>query len=94
MIVVGAGLVGSLCAVMLAHKGYKVTMFERYGDIRQVPAQLPASAQLYLWQIPSLGRSINLSVTSRGLRAIRALGGSLYDDVLALTTKVLACCML
>jgi len=73
MIVVGAGLVGSLCAVMLAHKGYKVTMFERYGDIRS---------------IPSLGRSINLSVTSRGLRAIRALGGSLYDDVLALTTKV------
>merc|ERR1711865_359527 len=73
MVIVGAGLVGALCAVMLAQKGFKVTMFERYGDIRQ---------------IPSLGRSINLSVTSRGLRAIRALGGSLYDEVLALTTKV------
>ena len=33
----------------------KVTMYERYPDIRG---------------IPSVGRSINLSVTSRGLRAV------------------------
>ena len=89
LVVLGAGLVGSLCATLLAQKGYKcgrllpdgswlsvgrrVHLFERYGDIRS---------------IPSLGRSINLSVTSRGLRAIREMGGTLYDDVLGLTTKV------
>ena len=52
----------------------KVHVYERYADIRA---------------IPSVGRSINLSVTSRGLRAIRALGGSLAEDVLSIATKVM-----
>ena len=74
VIILGAGLVGSLCAVVLLKKGFKVHLYERYQDIRS---------------IPSAGRSINLSVTSRGLRAIKALGGSLYDDIVEnLTTKV------
>jgi kynurenine 3-monooxygenase len=73
MVVLGAGLVGCLCAVVLLRKGFKVKVFERYADIRS---------------IPSAGRSINLSVTSRGLRAIRALGGTLYDDLLGLATKI------
>ncbi|CAE7427368.1 kmo [Symbiodinium sp. CCMP2456] len=75
VIILGAGLVGSLCAVVLLQKGFKVHLFERYQDIRS---------------IPSAGRSINLSVTSRGLRAIKALGGTLYSDIIAnLTTKVM-----
>ena len=66
---------GSLCAVVLLQKGFKVHLYERYQDIRS---------------IPSAGRSINLSVTSRGLRAIKALGGTLYDDIISnLTTKVM-----
>lgn len=74
MIIVGAGLVGSLCAVVLLRKGFKVHVYERYPDIRS---------------IPSVGRSINLSVTSRGLRAIKSLGGTLYDDILAkLATRI------
>lgn len=73
IVVIGAGLVGALCAVVLQRKGFKVTVYERYGDIRE---------------IPSLGRSINLSVTSRGLRAIRGLGGDLYERVLGLATQV------
>lgn len=74
VVVIGAGLVGCLLAVVLLRKGFKVTVFERYPDIRS---------------IPSVGRSINLSITSRGLRAIRALGGSLYDEILRdLTTKI------
>lgn len=74
MVIVGAGLVGSLCAVVLLNKGFKVHVYERYPDIRS---------------IPSVGRSINLSVTSRGLRAIKSLGGSLYDDILnGLATKI------
>lgn len=74
IIIVGAGLVGSLCAVVLLKKGFKVHVFERYPDIRSIPSE---------------GRSINLSVTSRGLRAVKALGGSLYDDIVnTLATKV------
>eukprot|EP00932_Pfiesteria_piscicida_P012082 SRR837773.23388.p1 GENE.SRR837773.23388~~SRR837773.23388.p1 ORF type:complete len:606 (-),score=133.05 SRR837773.23388:163-1734(-) len=74
MVVLGAGLVGSLAAAVLARKGFKVRVYERYSDIRS---------------IPSLGKSINLSVTSRGLRAIRALGGGIYEDVLQkLCTRV------
>jgi len=67
IVVLGAGLVGALCAVVLLRKGFKVSVFERYQDIRS---------------IPSVGRSINLSVTSRGLRAIRALGGGFYEEIL------------
>jgi len=67
IVVLGAGLVGSLAAVVLARKGFKVHIFERYSDIRS---------------IPSLGKSINLSVTSRGLRAIRWLGGGIYEEIL------------
>ena len=59
--IVGAGLVGSLLAVVLRSKGYDVRIFERYGDIRA---------------IPSVGRSINLVATVRGLRALRALRSS------------------
>ena len=75
IVILGAGLVGSLCAVVLLKKGFKVHVYERYQDISS---------------IPSAGRSINLSVTSRGLRAIKALGGSLYNDIVSnLTTKVM-----
>eukprot|EP00933_Yihiella_yeosuensis_P041337 TRINITY_DN35728_c1_g1_i1.p1 TRINITY_DN35728_c1_g1~~TRINITY_DN35728_c1_g1_i1.p1 ORF type:complete len:583 (-),score=118.59 TRINITY_DN35728_c1_g1_i1:141-1808(-) len=75
LIIVGAGLVGSLCAVVMLQKGFKVHVYERYQDIRS---------------IPSVGRSINLSVTSRGLRAVKSLGGTIYDDVLGkLATKVM-----
>jgi len=73
IIVIGAGLVGCLCATVLLNKGFKVHVYERYPDIRS---------------IPSVGRSINLSVTSRGLRAIKELGSELYDGVMGLATRV------
>jgi len=73
IIVVGAGLVGSLCSIVLARKGFKVHLYERYADIRT---------------IPGAGRSINLSVTSRGLRAIRNCDQALYNDVLKLAVPV------
>jgi len=34
-IIIGAGLVGSLCAVYLSRAGYKVTIYERRSDIRK-----------------------------------------------------------
>jgi len=73
MVIIGAGLVGALCASVLRRKGFKVDVFERYQDIRS---------------IPSVGRSINLSVTSRGLRAVKGLGGSFHADLMKLATRI------
>ena len=70
---VGAGLVGALLAYILQKRGFNVTMFERYGDIRQ---------------IPSLGRSINLVLTNRGLRAADAIGGGLREELIAMSVAV------
>lgn len=74
VVVVGAGLVGALAAIVMRRKGFKVTLFERYPDMRS---------------IPFAGRSINLSVTSRGLRAVKSLGGNLHDELIKLTTPIM-----
>ena len=71
--IVGAGLVGSMLAIVLREKGYEVVVYERYQDIRA---------------IPSVGRSINLVATARGLRALSALPPSVKADLLELGTKV------
>lgn len=73
IVIIGAGLVGSLLGYILQKKGYSVSIFERYGDIRQ---------------IPSLGRSINLVITSRGLRACDSIGGGLREEILSLAVAV------
>jgi len=58
--VVGAGLVGSLQAILLAKKGFKVDVFERRPDLRK--AEILA------------GRSINLALSDRGWRALDKAG--------------------
>jgi len=74
IVVVGAGLVGALMGMILSDAGYRVTIYERYQDIRS---------------IPSMGRSINLVLTSRGMRAIRMLGKPhLVRDLNAMSTRV------
>lgn len=55
--VVGAGLVGSLHAILLAKKGFDVDVYERRPDLRK--AEIIG------------GRSINLALSSRGLKALR-----------------------
>ena len=73
--IVGAGLAGSLMAMILQRKGYKVTLYERYNDVRN---------------IPSAGRSINLVLTSRGLRAMKLLGDQrLIKDMYELSVPVI-----
>lgn len=57
---VGAGLVGSLLAVLLARQGHRVELFERRGDPRRAGYEG--------------GRSINLAMAARGLRALEAAG--------------------
>ncbi|MDX2003208.1 MAG: NAD(P)/FAD-dependent oxidoreductase [Chitinophagales bacterium] len=66
--VVGAGLVGSLWAIYLAKRGYQVTLYERRPDMRKVSMDA--------------GRSINLALSDRGLKALNAVG--LEDDIRAM----------
>ncbi len=60
VIVVGAGLSGSLMALMLARRGYDVEVYERRPDLRK--EDIPA------------GRSINLAFSDRGIEALRRVG--------------------
>lgn len=60
IILLGAGLAGSLMSVYLAQKGFKVDVYERRPDMRNVEI--------------SAGRSINLALSERGLTALRAVG--------------------
>lgn len=63
----GAGLAGTLMAVLLARRGHAVELFERRQD--------PRAAS------PERGRSINLALSTRGIEALRRAG--LADEVLA-----------
>lgn len=58
--IVGAGLVGSLLSIYLAKRGFKVSVFERRTDMRV--------------KMPDHGRSINLALSNRGLRALEEVG--------------------
>lgn len=58
--IIGAGLVGSLQAIILAKKGYQVDVYERRVDMRKVEI--------------SAGRSINLALSNRGWKAIKLAG--------------------
>lgn len=58
--IVGAGLAGTLVATLLARRGYKVRIFERLPDMRS--SAMPA------------GRSINLALAARGIRALELAG--------------------
>jgi kynurenine 3-monooxygenase len=60
VVVVGAGLVGSLLAAVLSKRGYKVSVYERRSD--------PRVANLYA------GRSINLAMSVRGWRGLSLVG--------------------
>ncbi|MAW20939.1 MAG: kynurenine 3-monooxygenase [Flavobacteriales bacterium] len=58
--IVGAGLAGSLCALYLTKRGFKVTIFERRKDLRS--------------EIITAGKSINLALSKRGLTALKKVG--------------------
>ena len=60
MVVVGAGLVGSLWALMLAQRGHRVDVYERRPDPRTGSVKG--------------GRSINLALSDRGWRALEKAG--------------------
>lgn len=60
VIIVGAGLVGSLLSIYLSKRGYKVKIFERRPDMRK--------------EKMSVGRSINLALSDRGIKALEEVG--------------------
>ena len=60
ILIIGAGLCGSLLALRLAQRGYKVEVYESRPDLRKVDV--------------SAGRSINLALSDRGLKALRLCG--------------------
>ena len=60
ILIIGAGLCGSLLALRLAQRGFKVEVYESRPDLRTIDI--------------SAGRSINLSLSDRGLKALRLCG--------------------
>ncbi len=64
-VVIGAGLVGSLLSIYLSKRGYKVKIYERRGDMRK--------------QDMIAGRSINLALSDRGIKALEEVG--LMDEI-------------
>lgn len=57
---IGAGLAGSLLAILLARQGWRITVYERRGDPRIADYES--------------GRSINLALAERGRNALRQAG--------------------
>ena len=68
ILVIGAGLCGSLLALRLGQRGYNVSVYEMRPDLRKVDI--------------SAGRSINLAFSNRGNKAMKLVG--LEDKVKAL----------
>ena len=58
--IVGAGLVGSLLSIYLSKRGYQVKVYERRGDMRK--------------EDMVAGRSINLALSDRGIKALEEVG--------------------
>ncbi|MEP7237587.1 MAG: NAD(P)/FAD-dependent oxidoreductase [Ferruginibacter sp.] len=64
-IIIGAGLVGSLLSIYLSKRGYNVKVYERRADMRK--------------QDLVAGRSINLALSDRGIKALEEVG--LMDEI-------------
>ncbi|MCX7550773.1 FAD-dependent oxidoreductase [Xanthomarina sp. F2636L] len=60
ILIIGAGLCGSLLALRLGQRGYNVTLMEMRPDLRKVDI--------------SVGRSINLALSDRGIKAMELVG--------------------
>ena len=65
--IIGAGLAGSLLAILLSRQGWQITLYERRGDPRVSDYES--------------GRSINLALAERGRHALRQAG--VEDAVMA-----------
>ena len=64
VVIIGAGLAGSLLAINLAKRGMTVDVYEARGDMRLERVEA--------------GRSINLALSDRGIAALREVGMDEY----------------
>ncbi|MFN2413264.1 MAG: FAD-dependent oxidoreductase, partial [Pyrinomonadaceae bacterium] len=64
VIIIGAGLAGSLLSIYLARRGFAVDIYEARGDMRR--------------ETIAAGRSINLALSTRGIAALREIGMDEY----------------
>jgi 2-polyprenyl-6-methoxyphenol hydroxylase-like FAD-dependent oxidoreductase len=67
IIIVGAGLAGSLCALYMLQRGYAVSVYERRSDMRK--------------SVMTAGRSINLALSERGWTALKKVGIEARKDL-------------
>ena len=72
ILIIGAGLCGSLLALRLGQRGYNVTVMEKRPDMRKVNI--------------SAGRSINLAFSNRGMKAMKMAG--ILDKVMPLCIRM------
>ena len=68
ILIIGAGLCGSLLALRMGQRGYNVTVYEMRPDLRKVDI--------------SAGRSINLAFSDRGIKAMNLV--DIKDKVMPL----------
>ena len=75
--VVGGGLAGSLISVYLAKRGFQVNLFEYRQDMRKADI--------------SAGKSINLALSTRGLRALELVGlkGAILANALPMKGRMM-----
>lgn len=75
--IVGAGLAGSLLAVYLARRGFRVDVYERRPDMRR--------------ESISAGRSINLALSVRGIHALQEVGlaGNILADAIPMKGRMM-----
>src|SRR6476469_1737993 len=64
VVIIGAGLAGSLLSIYLARRGFQVDVFEARADMRK--------------ESTAAGRSINLALSDRGIAALREVGMDEY----------------
>ena len=67
--IIGAGPIGLVQAILLGNNGFKVHVFESKGDLRKFKDGV------------SRGRSINLTLSLRGLESLRAAGYKLKEEI-------------
>ncbi len=68
VVIVGAGLVGSLLSIYLAKRGCNVSIYERSSDMRK--------------ENIVAGRSINLALSDRGIKALKEVG--IAEEILSI----------
>ena len=71
--IIGAGMGGTMMAIFLARRGFEVDIYERRNDLRVHNGER--------------GRSINMTVSIRGLRVLEEVG-ILNDKLLSKTIKI------